>query len=157
MSHTLPAFVDLDNARLDEQREEMTRIMEAGHCPFCPENLKLYHKSPILKATKFWELSANQWPYEHTRVHLLAILKVHAEKLSDLPAGSGEELLELMAWAEKHFQAPGGGFAMRFGDTDYSAGTVKHIHAQFFVPSIEDPDFQPVRFKIGKNPVDVRK
>lgn len=147
-----PQFVDMDNARLDEQRAEMEKIIAAGHCPFCAENLHLYHKAKNLKEGKYWLVTYNQWPYENTKMQLLAIYRMHAERLQDIDPAAGEELLRFFAEIEKEYQIPGGGLAMRFGDTNYSAGTVKHIHAQFIWPDIEKPDFQPVRFKIGKTP-----
>ncbi len=146
------SYVDLDNARIDEQRRVMETIEDEAHCPFCRENLKKYHKPAILKETKHWLLTKNQWPYQNTKTHLLAIYKEHAEKLGELEPEAGTELFELMAWAEKEFDAPGGGFAMRFGDTNYSAGTVKHLHVQFLVPDIHAANYKdkPVRLKIGK-------
>jgi len=145
-------FVDLDNARVLEQKRVMEDIIDADHCPFCLENLKKYHKKPILKEGKYWLLTENQWPYANTKVHLLAIYKKHIENLADLDPKAGEELLEFFKWAEKKYQVPGGGFVMRFGDTDYSAGTVAHLHAQFLVPDIHHPTYmeKPVRVKIGK-------
>ncbi len=145
--------VDLDNTRNDEQRAVMQDIIEADHCPFCLENLKKYHTPPTIKETKHWLLTSNKWPYKNVRHHLLIILKTHKEMLSELTAEEGAELVEILAFAQKHTNAPGGGFAMRFGDTDYSAGTVAHLHAQFIVPEINDPDFKPTRFKIGKDKV----
>ncbi len=143
-------FVDIENARVDEQKQVMKEIIDQGHCPFCLENLRLYHKKPILKEGKFWVLTPNQWPYDNTRVHLLAISTTHVETLGELNPEAGSELIELLSWAEKEYQAAGGGFAVRFGDTNYSAGTVKHLHAQFIIPDIEKKDFVPVRLKIGK-------
>lgn len=145
------AFVDLDNSRVDEQRAVMRQIVAEGHCPFCAENLHKYHKQPILKDGKYWLVTHNQWPYEHTKVHLLAIYKSHAEQLQHLSPEAGAELFQLLAELEQEFGFPGGGVAMRFGDTDYSAGTVNHIHAQIFVPDIDQPDFKAVRVKIGKD------
>ena len=145
--------VDLANARVDEQRAVMQDIIEAGHCPFCLENLTKYHHQPILKETKHWLLTTNQWPYKNVRHHLLVILKTHKEMLDELTAEEGAELVEVLAFAQQHTAAPGGGFAMRFGDTDYSAGTVSHLHIQFIVPDIDVPDFKPTRFKIGKDKV----
>lgn len=142
--------VDLDNARLDEQRQVMEEIIDADHCPFCLENLQKYHKQPILQDGQFWILTKNQWPYEHTKVHLLAIYKEHAVNLGELNPEAGNELLEMMQWAQKEYQVPGGAMAMRFGDTDYSAGTVAHIHVQFIIPNLESPGYEPVRLKIGK-------
>lgn len=143
-------YVDLDNARLDDQKKIMTDIIAAGHCPFCLENLKKYHKQEIIKDGKYWILTSNQWPYENTKLHLLLISKPHAEKLSELDPQAGQEMIEFFAWAEQKYQIPGGGIGFRFGDTNYSAGTVKHLHAQFIVPDIEKENFQPVRLKIGK-------
>jgi len=146
----IPQFVDMENARLDEQRKVMQTIIDEHHCPFCMDNLRKYHKQQILKDGKYWILTPNQWPYDFTRVHLMAILKTHAEKLSEVPPEAGRELFEMLAWAEKEYKVAGGAIGMRFGDTSHSAGTVNHVHAQFIVPDIELPGFQPVRFKIGK-------
>jgi diadenosine tetraphosphate (Ap4A) HIT family hydrolase len=140
----------LDNARKDDQRDVMREIIAAGECPFCAENLRKYHKQPIVRETEHWLLTPNQWPYNHTKIHLLAIYKTHAERLSELTLEAGADLLALMQWAEKEYNVPGGGWAMRFGDTDHSAGTVLHIHAQFLVPDLESPGYEPVRIKIGK-------
>ncbi len=142
-------FIALKNVRVEHQRQVMETIADAAHCPFCPENLTKYHKLPILKETSQWLLTTNQWPYEHTKVHLVAICKFHAESLEELPDEAGAELLQLFKWSQKRFSVPGGAFAMRFGDLDYSAGTVAHIHAQFIQPDIEATDYEPVRFKIG--------
>jgi ATP adenylyltransferase len=143
-------FVDTDNARSDDQRAVMADIVDAAHCPFCSENLHKYHKQPIIRETDFWVLTTNQWPYEHTKLHLLAIYKHHAVKLAELDPAAGTDLLQLFQWAEAEYQVPGGGWAMRFGDTNYSAGTVAHLHAQFVVPDLESPGYEPVRIKIGK-------
>lgn len=145
-------FLDIDNSRVPEQVAVMEQIIESGECPFCMEALKKYHRTPILKETKHWVFTRNAWPYENTREHFLLILKTHKETLSELTAEEGADYFELVAWAETEFALPGGGLAMRFGDTNYSAGTVKHLHAQLIVPDIEKPSFQPVRFKIGKTP-----
>lgn len=145
-------FVDLDNARVDEQRQVMQAIIAAGHCPFCLENLEKYHKTPILKTGQHWLVVQNQWPYEHTQVHLLLILKQHVEDISQLDPTAGQELIELAQWAQREFKIPGGALAVRFGDTDFSAGTVNHLHAHLIVPDIHHPDYKskPVKLKIGK-------
>lgn len=145
--------VDVDNARYEDQRQVMEDIMAEGHCPFCEENLKKYHKQPILKEGQFWLVTTNQWPYAHTQQHFLLIYRQHVVNLAGMDPEAGKELVELAQWLEKEYQVEGGGMAMRFGDTDYSAGTVAHLHVQFLQPSITDPDFEPVRIKIGKDRV----
>ncbi|MDA1080037.1 MAG: HIT domain-containing protein, partial [bacterium] len=131
------------------QREEMERIIAADHCPFCPENLHLYHKKPKVRETQYWTLTPNTWPYKHTKVHYLAILKRHAENLSELTKEEGGDLFTLLGSVQKELNIPGGAMTMRFGDTKHSAGTVRHLHAHFLVPDLDDPEYVPVRFKIG--------
>lgn len=143
-------YANARNSRLGEQRRVMDDIISRGHCPFCSENLLKYHKQPIIKNGKFWILTKNQWPYKNTKLHLLAIYKKHAVKLSEINPEAGKELLSMFKWVEKKYKVPGGGFAMRFGDTSHSAGTVNHIHAQFILPDIKNPKYEPVRFKIGE-------
>ncbi len=142
----------MGNERLPEQRTIMEKIDKAGICPFCSEHFSKYHKQPILKKTKHWLLTKNQWPYENTRVHLLAIYRTHAEQLKDLTPIAGTELVSLLQWAEKKFKIAGGGFGMRFGDSAINGGTVRHIHVQFMAPRITNPkhrNYKPVKLKVG--------
>ena len=143
-------FLDIDNTREEEQVQVMEEIIETGECPFCMEHLDKYHRTPVLKETDHWIITRNAWPYENTRDHFLLILKTHKESLGELSPEEGADYFQLIAWAEQEFEIPGGGLAMRFGDTNYSAGTVKHIHAQLIIPDIGKPGFKPTRFKIGK-------
>jgi ATP adenylyltransferase len=145
-------LVDLHNAREEDQRKIMEEILAAGHCPFCQENLDKYHMEPTIKDGKYWFITSNQWPYKNTKVHLLAISKRHFENLYEIRPEESAELLSLLGEMQKKYNAPGGAFAMRFGETKYSAGTVRHIHAQFIIPDADKPDFEPVRFKIGSWP-----
>jgi diadenosine tetraphosphate (Ap4A) HIT family hydrolase len=144
-------FINLANARETEQKSVMKDIADAKHCPFCRENLCKYHQQPILKEGQFWLVTTNQWPYRHTKHHFLLIYKVHAVSLSDLSPAAAQELFELIAEIEQSYAIKGGGLAMRFGDTDYSAGTISHLHVQLIEPDIESPNFVPVRIKIGRN------
>ena len=144
-------FVDLDNARYDDQRAVMQDIMSADHCPFCSENLKKYHKQPIIHDGDFWIVTPNQWPYTNTKLHLLFILKEHAENIEDISPEAAVELFTLASSMSKKYHVPGGALALRFGDTNYSAGSVQHLHAQFVVPDINVNGFESVRIKVGKS------
>ena len=143
------SFVNLDNARLDEQRRVMKNILDNQECPFCPEYLDKYHKQEILRQGIHWILTKNQWPYKNTDVHLLAIAAYHAEKLADLRKGSFDELQGYMVWAEHEFKVCAGTIAVRFGDSSLNGATVRHLHVHFIVPSPDKPDNEKVRFKIG--------
>lgn len=148
-------FVDIDNSREDDQRGVMQQIVDQKHCPFCMENLFEYHKKPVLFDGEFWILTANQWPYKNTKNHFLIIAKEHIESFIGISSKAAQEFFEILSWVEKEYKLPGGAIGMRFGDTIYSAGTVKHLHAQFIVPDVDKKDFKPVRFKIGKEKEDI--
>lgn len=143
------SFININNAREDDQVEVMQKIADQAHCPFCPENLRLYHKQPILKEGQYWIVTNNQWPYKHTKHHLLLIHKTHVTRLTDLTSEAGAELFDFIKELEQELQIQGGGLALRFGDTDFSAGTVNHLHAQLVEPDIMAADFEPVRIKLG--------
>lgn len=149
MSQNPEIFVNLDNARNDHQREVMNDIANNQECPFCPDALHKYHKEPILRQGEHWLLTPNQWPYDNTRVHLLAIAAYHAERINDLKPGSLEELQTHFAWAEDEFKIAAGGLAMRFGDTSGNGATVRHLHSHLIVPEDGLTREQKVRFKIG--------
>lgn len=145
----MPTFTDLANARFADQRQVMEENEAAGECPFCWENLHKYHLEPIWKQGEHWLVTANHWPYNHTKHHYLFIYRDHIENPEGMSAAGAHELITLTNQLIKEFAIPGGGLFMRFGDTRYSAGSVKHLHAQLVVPDILAPDFEPVRVKIG--------
>lgn len=145
-------FVDLENARYSDQRQVMETIIKEGHCPFCPGNWQKYNPDPPLRVGKHWFLTKNKWPYENTKNHFLLVTHQHVESFKELSSEAAAELFELTTWAIEKFELAGGALALRFGDTDYSAGTVQHLHAQLIQPDIHLPNYSdnPVKLKIGK-------
>jgi ATP adenylyltransferase len=143
------SFVEMANAREPEQMAVMKKIIAEGHCPFCQEHFQKYHQSPILHDGEYWFVTPNAWPYKHVKHHFLVIGKPHWEKMADVPPEAGAELIEQIQWIEKEYDFPGGGLGWRFGDLFHSGGTVKHLHLQVIMPDLEDPEYEPVRLKIG--------
>lgn len=127
-------FIEMSNVRTDKQRQVMEQILEAGHCPFCLENLERWHKPVILREGRHWIVTYNQWRYPNTELHLLIISREHAEDISDLPSGAVAELFDLTKWAKSKFGIQGGALAMRFGEPTLTGATVRHLHAQIVVP-----------------------
>lgn len=151
-TRTEKPFVETANARLEEQRTVMEQIQKDGVCPFCQENLAKYHKAPIIKQTQGWILTENQWPYENTRIQLLAITTRHKENLYDLSTDEWRELGSLFSWAQRNYRLASGGLVLRFGQASGSGATVQHLHAQLLSARITDkadPSYKPVRFRIG--------
>jgi ATP adenylyltransferase len=149
MSDKNKEFVNLDNARHNDQRAVMEEIAQNEECPFCPEQLEKYHKQEILRKGAHWIITRNQWPYEHTDLHLLAIAAYHVEHLDELREGSFDELQGHLVWATHEFNVEAGGFAMRFGDIKENGATVRHLHAHLIIPSKERGPDDKVRFKIS--------
>lgn len=144
--------VDILNAREGAQKQAMEQMLQVGECPFCAENLAKYHKVSNLKDGRYWLLTTNQWPYKNTKLHFLFILKYHAETLAELDPAAMTELGEMSQWLEQEYNIEGGGVIMRFGDTQFSGGTIPHLHAQLMVPDVDSPDFEnhPVRARFGR-------
>lgn len=150
--HLSETFVNLDNARYEEQRALMETIQNGNFCPFCPEHYDKSQLMPVIKQGQYWHIRQNRWPYENTRIHLLIIHNSHAEKLSDITPKAAKELFELVQWAEKEYQIADGAMGLRFGDILTNGATVNHLHAHLISADIADrnnPQYQPVRFRVG--------
>lgn len=144
--------VTIKNARTDEYAEKLKNILARGICPFCPEHLKEFFPEEPLYQNDDWYLFKNQVPIKNTLQHLLVISKTHGTTMQDVSIKKiGNSFFEVIAWAEEHFKIPGGAIGFRFGDMDFSAGTVSHTHAQIIVPDIHTlKKDELVVFYIGK-------
>lgn len=156
MPDTKP-HLDLDNARYPDQIATMQASLDAGESPFLPANLAKYHHHPVIKQGKYWYITKNQWPYDHTREHYLIIANQYWTKLEQITPEAGAEALLLAEWLKKHLNVPGGALCIRFGNTDYSGATIDHLHWQFIIPDIHAPDYDRVHFTVGKKPSKLTK
>jgi len=144
--------LDLDNARWPEQKATMQACLDAGESPFLLDNLTKYHHQPVIKTGKYWYITPNQWPYDHTHQHYLIIATQYWTRLDQITPEAGAELVTLAAWLRAELDCPGGALCIRFGDTDYSGATIDHLHWQFIVPDVGAPDYDRVHFTVGKKP-----
>lgn len=122
--------VNLKHARTDFQRDVMKRIAKDKVCPFCEEHFLKYHTRPIIKKGKHWTLTENFAPYPGSKHHLLAVSRKHVRNFAELSSAAHAELFLLFAHESKKRGIKGGTVFMRFGDTDYTGGSVEHLHAQ---------------------------
>lgn len=123
-------YLNLTNTRTKSQKRLMDKMAHDGKCPFCPNNIALYHKPPILKRGEYWLVTPNMFPYQGARIHLLFIYHSHIENISNIDPKAWKEFARYTRWAENHFKIVGGTLFMRFGDTDFTSGTIAHLHAQ---------------------------
>lgn len=142
-------FINLSHTRTEKQKEVMEQIEKDGVCPFCMEHLKKYHQNPIIKEGKWWIITKNDAPYEGSVLHLLFIYKPHAVRLSEINLKAQEELFQFITWAENYFVIGGGSLLIRFGDTNYTGGSVSHLHAHLIVGGKKKPDADSLKVKVG--------
>ena len=122
--------VNISHARTAFQRDVMKRVVRDKVCPFCTEHFLKYHTKPIIQEGRYWILTENFEPYKGSKHHLLAVAKKHVQHFSDLSPKAQTELFTLFGAEARKRNIPGGALFMRFGDTDYTGGTVEHLHAQ---------------------------
>lgn len=148
------SFVNPDNTlRADGTGAEYSRVIadiaERDECPFCSESLAKYHKNPILREGAFWLVTDNMYPYEGAKNQILFIHKDHIEHLSDVSPGAWQELHRLAAWISDERDIRGGTFYLRFGETEYTGASVRHLHANLISPDVENPKRKPIVTRIG--------
>ncbi len=143
-------FVNLNNAkRSEEYWRAIEKIKKDGVCPFCPENLQKYNKTPILREGNFWILTDNMYPYKGAKHHILLIHKKHIEHVQKISEEAWSELLELVELETKKRGIRGGTFYMRFGDTLHTGASVTHLHANIISADTDDKNREPIYARVG--------
>lgn len=122
----------IENARTEAQRNAMEQSVGTGRCPFC-DPLPLENK--IIRQGKHWRFWENPFPYPHHAFHFVYATMTHIADPGKLAPEAVLELHELQMFTIDHYRLPGGGLVMRFGDPEYNAGTIRHLHAHLQVPN----------------------
>ena len=113
------------------------------------EHFLKYHTKPIIKEGRYWVLTENFEPYKGSKHHLLAVSKKHVQRFEELTPAAQSELFKLFGDEVKKRNIPGGALFMRFGDTDYTGGTVEHLHAQLVSGGKRGKNKQPLITYLG--------
>lgn len=150
MSGFSKAGLNHGEARTTEQKELMAKIESDGVCPFCEAHFRKYHPKPIIKETGFWFFTENMSPYEGTKHHYIFIYKpAHIRFPSELASEARVELFDLIDWAIKEYNMPGGSFFMRFGKGGYNGSSVEHLHAHLIVGEQESEETEGLKVKLA--------
>lgn len=139
----------MSRARDAKQLKVLNDIHEKGVCPFCPENLKSYHKNPLLISGRYWIATKNQWPYKHTKYHFLFIHRTHVESIDELKPKEADELFLMAQKLTKKYKVRSGGFCMRFGHLGKNGASVRHLHAHLISAKENLKDDEHIKFKVG--------
>ncbi len=128
--------VNIAHAR--NNKELYTKIQKDGVCPFCVDFSKKsddfkYHTKPVIIHGKHWVVTENLDPYAGTKHHLMFIHRKHIVSFSEIQPVALKELVEIVKTLEKKYKLPAGVLLMRFGDTNYTGGSVNHFHGHFIL------------------------
>lgn len=152
MKHRRAPYVDTSKVRSDEMRKVYEDLEARGICPFCAEHRDEHLTGARVMQTDHWIVTYNNWPYDHTDLHLMITCNYHAEHFSDLRPGSFEDLGDILKQLEKQFHFNHGGFVGRFGNVLKTGASVAHLHFHVIIPDEEavsrDNDIK-VKFKIS--------
>lgn len=126
--------VNVAHAR--DKRSIYEKIVRDEVCPFCVDFSKKkevfeYHTKPILFHGTHWVVTENFNPYKGTKYHFMFIHRKHIVSFSELRPAALKELTLLTKKLEEKFLLPAGVFLFRFGDTNYTGGSVNHFHGHF--------------------------
>ena len=143
---------NFDTARREDQLKQMRDLAARGVCAFCRENIEAEMREPIELETDHWVVKKNDYPYERTKLHLLLIPKEHVNTLSKLSPASRHDLIDTIVQAENKWSLTSYAVGIRSGDMRYNGGSVEHLHAHIIVGDTDDPNHEPVRFKVSSRP-----
>lgn len=143
---------NLDVARSEEQRRQMEELGARGVCAFCRENIETEMREPIELETDHWVVKRNDYPYERTKLHLLLIPKEHVNTLSKLSVPARHNMADVIVTVEKQWKLTSYAVGIRSGDMRFNGGSVEHLHAHVIVGDTDDPNHEPVRFKVSARP-----
>lgn len=138
-------FVNTNNSQsrpTGEYSKVISEIAQKGVCPFCPDQLRNFHKKPIEERT-YWWVTDNMYPYKPTHHHCLFIHKQHVTHFSELSVEAYQELQEIVREQSTKRSITGGTLVMRFGETRFTGSTVSHLHAHLVQSNPDDPEYDP--------------
>lgn len=148
----MTAKYNLATARFEEQKKQMEDLGHRGVCAFCPENVASEQKEPVELTTDHWLVKKNDYPYDHTKLHLLLIPKEHVSTLSELSLPALHNLPETIVQIEKKWKLTHYAVGIRSGNMHHTGGSVEHLHAHIVVGDTAADDHEPVRFKMSSKP-----
>lgn len=143
-------FVDRRHAKSDQYARDLAEIQAQGVCPLCPDVFPgKWHTNPILNTIGSWLITRNMHPYPNAQEHFLIVGERHIENITELLPDDLAAIHQLACWATLEFHLPGGLLALRFGNTEFTGATVKHLHAHLVVPAEIDGQVQVVNIPVG--------
>lgn len=132
----MPKNATVNVAHARNKKPIYEKIVRDKVCPFCVDfsvkkDVFEYHTKPVIIHGEYWAVTENFNPYKGAKHHFLIIHRGHIVSFSELMPAALAELTTLIRWLEERFKMPAGVLLFRFGDTNYTGGSVDHFHAHF--------------------------
>ncbi len=123
----------------------LQKIIDDGIDPFDPEYILRNHPYPILKHYNHWFVTRTAHPYPGSIHHFMVISNIYVELFEELPVEAIVEFQKVIAEMNTEYEIKGGGYWMRYGDTDLTGATVKRLHGHIIAA---DPNGPGVRIPL---------
>ena len=139
----------INGARTYRQFLDMVDKAGNGICPFCPEHFDASKNCVIGKhgyREEVWLAWKNPYPINHSSHHFIIAPARHITHLNDMTAEDWGNMNFLIREIVKDL--PGGCVAIRFGDPNLNAGSIRHLHVNIIVPD----GTGDVQVTLAKNP-----
>lgn len=141
--------MNLNHARVEEQRAQMEEIARLGICPFCREHFESHHEASILFETPHWLVTENDYPYKGAVRHFLLVAIRHVTDAASLSFNEYRDLGLVLGWISSNYPHPGATFLMRFGDTNFTGATINHLHAHLIYGVSREEGTESIKQKVG--------
>lgn len=145
-------FIDTRHVKNPDLLKHVKRVAEHG-CPFCEDQLLMSFPDGPVEEVGHWVLTpvTPGYEYENAEHHLLLITREHLRDIRELDDEAWVDLLKLAKWACEEYGIPGGGFAFRFGDSNFSGAEIRHLHVHLIKPVRDEGEkfSRVVNFPIG--------
>lgn len=145
------SLYNLGAFRSQEHRDEMVRLDKAGICIFCPKHIH-QDDEKVEEETNNWMVKKNRYPREGSKLSLLFIPKKHVKTISELDKDVMDQFLPLVSKYEKKYKLDSYAIVIRSGDMRYNGGSMEHLHVHLVVGDTDDPNHEPVRYKLSSRP-----
>jgi len=148
---TLEEIFCLEGCRDYAQYFRMRKQFEARFCPFCTIDTSV---NKILYENESWVVWENAFPRKELLVQLVIVFRGHIRFLEEISPEGWQNFFCVIQWIEGiegHYAiGRGGNLHVRFGPMNDNAGTVPHLHWNYWIPN----GIGEVRIPVFKDPTD---
>ena len=146
---TNSSHVSVARGRNPEQIKKMEEAKRRGICCLCKEHIDGILDAPVEYKGLWWTVRRNDYPYEGTEFHYMAVYREHIENIEEMAPDAMRELHQHISAIKKKHGAPAIVLVMRTGAMDYTWATLSHLHAHIFLGGPKRDGAEPLLVYAG--------